>query len=256
MTQPPEVKNKSLKKALTILNCFIEKQPLGVSEIAERLGLGKSNVHDILSTFAAMDYLEKEEATGKYQLGIGLLRLCNAIGDRYSFQAVASDHIWEIAAQVGEIVYLTVPVKDRICYLDVAFPMQTSAHMAASARNMTDSMYSTGCGKAMLAHLPEHTIEEYLRLPREALTPNTITDEGALREELRRIRERGYATDNMENLVGISCVAVPLLSRSGVVLGALSISGPAPRFTPEQVTRHAALLQRHTMEIQAGVFVC
>lgn len=245
-----EIKNKSLKKSLDILNCFIDKQPLGVTEISELLGLNKSNVHDILSTFTAMDYLERDGETGRYQMGAGLLRLCRAISGRYSFQSVASEHIWAIANEVGEIVYLTVPLKYQICYLDVAYPIRSNSHMAGNARNMTDSMYSTGCGKAMLAHLPEAALEEYLLLPREAATPNTIVEEGALRAELQRIRQRGYATDNMENLVGISCVAVPLLSHTGKLLGAISISGPSPRFTPEQIARYVVLLQQHAGEIQ------
>lgn len=46
-----EIKVKSLQKALEILNCFAVKQPLGVTEISEKLGLYKSNVHNILVTF-------------------------------------------------------------------------------------------------------------------------------------------------------------------------------------------------------------
>lgn len=54
-----EIKIKSLQKALTILDCFAEKQPLGVTEISEKLGLYKSNTYDILTTLNAMGYLEK-----------------------------------------------------------------------------------------------------------------------------------------------------------------------------------------------------
>ena len=50
-----EIKVKSLQKALEILNCFAVKQPLGVTEISEKLGLYKSNVHNILVTFTAME---------------------------------------------------------------------------------------------------------------------------------------------------------------------------------------------------------
>lgn len=63
-----KIKVKSLKKALEILNCFEEKQPLGVTELSERMGLYKSNVHNILSTFEAMGYVEKDKDTGKYYL--------------------------------------------------------------------------------------------------------------------------------------------------------------------------------------------
>ncbi len=54
-----EVKVKSLQKALDVLGCFVEKQPLGVTEISEKLGLYKSNVHNILMTFKLWDISSK-----------------------------------------------------------------------------------------------------------------------------------------------------------------------------------------------------
>ena len=79
----PEIKVRSVKKALDVLNCFIKKQPLGVTEISEMLGLYKSNVYDILTTLTAMEYLTQVKETGKYELGIGIARLGAAVGDRF-----------------------------------------------------------------------------------------------------------------------------------------------------------------------------
>lgn len=66
-----KIKNKSLEKAVRVLNCFIEKQPLGITEISEKLGLYKSNVYDILSTLTALEFAVKDEESNKYYLGIG-----------------------------------------------------------------------------------------------------------------------------------------------------------------------------------------
>ena len=63
-----EIKVKSLQKALEVLHCFVEKQPLGVTEISEKLGLYKSNVHNILMTFKAMGYLEQDPDSGKFRI--------------------------------------------------------------------------------------------------------------------------------------------------------------------------------------------
>ena len=59
-----EIKVKSLQKALDILNCFTKKSTWGVTELSEYLDLNKSNVHSILSTFTAMEYLRQDEETG------------------------------------------------------------------------------------------------------------------------------------------------------------------------------------------------
>ena len=75
MTDNTEIKVKSLQKALEILNYFTEKPILGVTEISEHFGLYKSTVHNILSTLKAMEYLEQDEASGKYCLGIQIFNL-------------------------------------------------------------------------------------------------------------------------------------------------------------------------------------
>ena len=77
-----EIKVKSLQKALDILNCFTKKSSWGVTELSEYLDLNKSNVHSILSTFTAMEYLRQDEETGKVSgLGMAIYTLCHALGD-------------------------------------------------------------------------------------------------------------------------------------------------------------------------------
>jgi DNA-binding IclR family transcriptional regulator len=90
-------------------------------------------------------------------------------------------------------------------------------------------------GKAILAHLPESRVHEILDrhgLPEK--TEQTITERDALFEELSEIRERGVAFDREERLSGLRCVAVPILSNSSRVEGALSVSGPTSRMQGER----------------------
>ena len=82
-----EIKVKSLQKALDILNCFTKKSSWGVTELSEYLDLNKSNVHSILSTFAAMEYLRQDEETGKYRLGMAIYTLCHALGDCWKYRS-------------------------------------------------------------------------------------------------------------------------------------------------------------------------
>lgn len=253
MSENPEIKLKSIKKTLDVLNCFTEKQPLGITEISEKLDLYKSNVHAIVSTLAAMDYLEQDKDNGKYYLGLGVLRLSRAIGDRYSFNNVAAAHMQELADATGEIVYLTVPFRDHVYYLDTSFPSVGMPYLVGSIRNGIENMNCTSSGKSMLAYMPERYVEEYLSRPLQASTEYTITDPDALRGELQMIRSQGYATDHMEAMIGISCVAVPIRGRNGAVMGALSISGPSPRFSDERIPKLAELLKKHVSEIQKNM---
>lgn len=244
------IKNKSLGKALSILNCFIDKQPLGVTEISEYLGLYKSNVHDILSTFVAMEYIEQDDQSGKYNLGINAVRLGRAAMLNNSFYRIASGHLRELADVVPETCYLTAPSGFSVCYIDVVNPNNRSAFVPVIANTRPDTMNSTGSGKSMLAYMPDNFVEDYFAYGMPQLTKNTITDPDIMREELKQIRLRGYAVDNMENTPGIRCVAVPLLSSSGNVLGAMSVSGPAVQMTNKCIEEYAKILMRHAAEIQ------
>lgn len=243
------VKVKSLGKALDVLACFEEKQPLGVTEISEKLGIYKSNVYDILCTLAAAEYVMKDETSGKYRLGLGALRLGRAANSVMSFQNIASEHIRRISAETGEICYLTIPQDFRVYYLDVALPNESNTVLANSLRNSTDAMNTTGSGKTMLAYMRPELTEDYLSRPMVRLTENTITDPDEMREELIRIRRRGYAIDNMENSVGLRCVAVPILTRERELVGAVSVSGPSVRFTDEKIGEFVRILQQHVNEI-------
>ena len=102
----------------------------------------------------------------------------------------------------------------------------------------------------MLANLEEEQIREVLSRPMQSFTKCTITDPDVLRNELEEIRRNGYAVDNMEHEFGIRCVAVPFFSMDGSVMGAVSVSGPSPRFDPATVIRNAALITEHLQGLQ------
>ena len=248
-----KIKVKSLKKALEILNCFEEKQPLGVTELSERMGLYKSNVHNILSTFEATGYVEKDKDTGKYYLGMGVIRLARSVEDRFSFHAVARPLMQQLADRTNETVYITVPMGRCVYYLDAAYPGTSSTLFVGSIRYATGYMHATSSGKAMLASMPEEALKEYLRHPLEKSTDMTITEPEQLAAEIEEVRRRGYATDNMEMDVGINCVGVAIRDRKGDVVGALSVSGPSPRFYEERLHQIADMLKATVREIECKI---
>ena len=118
----PNVKVKSLAKALNVLNCFIQEPELGVTEISERLGLYKSNVCDILTTFQSLGYVDQSERTGKYHLGYRILELSHAFTTSMGFRKTIYPHMKQLADKVGETVYLGVPDGLDVLYLDAAYP--------------------------------------------------------------------------------------------------------------------------------------
>ncbi len=110
--------------------------------------------------------------------------------------------------------------------------------------------YCTGVGKAMLAHLPPDELETALSQQSfHRFTPNTMTDAQALRAELEAIRARGHAFDREEHEPGIICIAMPILTRAGRVLGALSVTGSTSRMTLEELEELAPDLRTTVADI-------
>src|SRR5690606_20336585 len=91
------------------------------------------------------------------------------------------------------------------------------------------SLHCGGAGKAMLAYMSEAEQQAVLAAPLDQLTPGTITDPTLLLQELGRIRSRGYSIDSQEVVMGVYCVAVPILDANARPVGALSITGSSPK---------------------------
>lgn len=246
-----EIKVKSLKKALEILNYFTVKPLLGVTEISEYFSLNKSTVHNILSTLQALEYLEQDEASGKYHLGIQILNLSKAMGDNYSITKIAMPYMQEIANQTRERVYLAVPYRYEVLYLEAMYPAE-SIELMRSILGERAQMYCTGLGKAMLSYMGNAFVEEYLgRQELKAYTENSITDAEVLKADLARTRQRGYAIDDMEHEFGIKCISMPVFDRGRSVYAAVSISGLATHFTEENIAEWAILLKKYINKIES-----
>ncbi|CUS95312.1 IclR family transcriptional regulator [Candidatus Kryptonium thompsonii] len=102
--------------------------------------------------------------------------------------------------------------------------------------------HCTGLGKAMLAFLPESDVKRIIKEKGlKKFTKNTITNKKDLFEELKKIRECGYAIDNEEIEDGLRCIAAPIFNGDGEVIAAVSISGPSSRInetTYEEYSKH------------------
>ncbi|HBA64030.1 MAG TPA: IclR family transcriptional regulator [Lachnospiraceae bacterium] len=244
-----EIKIKSLQKALQVLECFVEKQPLGVTEISEKMGLYKSNVHNILSTFKAMDYLEQDPDSGKFRLGTAVFTLSRALRENLDISRIAVPFMRRIAEEAGEVVYLSIPRGEEVVYLEAVYPeaQKLSGSIVTGERAR---MHCTSVGKAILAGMSRAERDELLKEPLEAFTENTITDRGELEKELKLTAERQYGLDDMELMFGIKCVGVALCNHEGKPEGGLSISAPSLRMSEEKIRVFAEILNRYKLEIQ------
>lgn len=122
----------------------------------------------------------------------------------------------------------------------------------ATRVGMRTQMHASAVAKAILAFMPPDELDELLRdWPLTALTPNTITDAAALRDNLAEVRRRGYALDLEELEVGLRCVAAPIRGPAGHVVAGVSISGPRHRMTEDAMRRFGPLVRAAGEQISA-----
>ncbi len=235
-----EPKIGSLAKAMKVLECFKANPELGVTDISEQLGLFKSNVYDILSTFRSLGYVAQNEKNGKYHLGYKVLELSHVITAFMGFRKTVYPQMQKLAQEAGETVYLAIPDGLDVLYLDAAYPGH--AYTTRSMLGERAPMYCTGIGKAILSRMDEAVWRRAAEQELTAFTDNTIKDPEELIRELTLTRERGYSVDNMEHEHGVKCVGVAVLNDMKQSVAGISVSGPSPRFDAEKIDDFAKRL--------------
>jgi DNA-binding IclR family transcriptional regulator len=114
------------------------------------------------------------------------------------------------------------------------------------------SFYCTSLGKAIAAHLPHEAMEELLEsVTFQRQTSHTIVHRSQLRKALTKVRQRGYAIDDEETVLGARCVAAPVFDADGKVVAAISVSGPIARITVKRVPVLVSLLKEASAYISA-----
>ncbi len=233
----------TVRNAARLLKVFRSREAdLGVSELARRLGLGKSTVHRMLTTLVAEGLIEQNPRTGGYRLGIVMFELGEAVRVHMDLHAAAGQVLGELRAQTGESSQVGVLDGHEVVYVD----RLESAH---SLRLFTETgrrvpVHCTSSGKVLLAYLPEARRQALLRAaaPLTPLTPHTITDPSHLAAELDRVRRRGWAEAVNEREIGVASIAAPLRDVSGEVVAAISIGVPLARCSVMALRRLAPVI--------------
>ena len=216
-------------KALDVLDMVaMAGRPVRFTEL---LGAGtypKATMYRFLQTLTNQGMLAYDPERQSYSLGVRLVRLAHAAWSQSSLAPVARPWIDTLSAAVGETIHLAQMDQAQVLYVDKR--NATRAVEMFSQAGKVGPAYCTGVGKAMLAFLPPDMQDRAIeRQSFHRFTPNTLSTPIALLAELQVIRKRGYAFDNEEHEPGIICIALPILTQSGRVMGALSVTSTTSR---------------------------
>ena len=226
---------QTVRNCLRVLAAFGDERELGVTELTRLLDLHKNNVFRLLATLQEEGYVEKNEETDRYRLGIACLELAHAFARNRSLPLMARPVLAELSRATGESAHLGVLAEFEVMHLDSEqgdrlvvtgsrIALRLPAHCTALGKTLL------GCGEArQLEAYDQQVVSAGLR----PFTDSTLVDREKLFAHLHMVGAQGYALDLEECEIGLCCAAAPIHDDRGRVVAAISVSGPSFRLEPD-----------------------
>ncbi|MBI2528248.1 MAG: IclR family transcriptional regulator [Candidatus Rokubacteria bacterium] len=223
-------------------------RPVKLSEISRHFHLSKAVAHRLLATLEGKALVSRNPRDRLYSLGGGIATLASSLlyrGDLVSRSQEAMQRLWEA---LGETVSLNIRIDfQRFCVSQLESPRSLRYTLPLGTPL---PLYCGAIGKTLLAMMAGEEIERYLEVtPLVRLGPNTPLDPTRLREELRDIRGRGYATALEETGPGGGGVAAPILDVGHQCVAALGVFAPVSRIPVERLREMGELVLREARAI-------
>ena len=230
--KPPRI--QALARASAIMDVIASggEEGVGLSEISRATTLNKTTAFNLLASLVTLRFLEQDEHSRRYQLGLRNLELGRIVQQRLHISHLARPVLADLCKKTNETVNLGLP---DLLDLFVVDSYQGSRLLHATAYGGWRSMYHcTALGKAFMAQWDapmRHTVYRLAGLPQQ--TPRTITDIDTLEAQLDQIVAQGYAVDAGENEVGVNGIARSIVNGLGEAAAAISVSGHSSRLTED-----------------------
>lgn len=219
----------AVERALVVLRYITDNEDgLSIREASRNLGYSPATVQKIIGALKAQGYVVQDELTERYHLGPEAVQLGLTALSRLDVRRAARPYLEKLSRESGETVFLAITRGASVVYVDKVVsdkPIRMDAPVGA------DRPYNcTAVGKVLLTGMTSEEIEDlYDNGAFEARTQNSILDPDAMRAEVEKVREQGWARDREEFDYGAGCVAAPIYDHEGRVVAALTISGPSAR---------------------------
>jgi len=236
---------QSVARALGVLNFFTDQRPrLTLAEVTRLAKLSKPTAYRLLTALEKAGLLTRSgaEPSEAYQLGPEAIALGWRALRANSLHSASHAELEALAQATGDTASLEVLRNGEALILDEVH----GHHLLGSVQSTGTRwpVHATSTGKVLLAYLPADERAERLKSALPRLTPNTITSAAALRRELGRIREQGYATAIEELEIGLTAIGAPVYNHKGEVVAAVSVSGPSHRLMGDEIPELAGRVKK------------
>jgi DNA-binding IclR family transcriptional regulator len=207
-------------------------QPLGVAELARRLGSNPNMTFRLLRTLEDAGWILRRD-DAKYEMGLRAFHFTSMPVGRMSLRRAADTPLRRLWEAFGESTYLGVVDGTRTLFLehlDATGDIRLSARPGGRYR-----MHCAAPGKVLLAFSNPELADQVAAEGLDAQTVHTITTHEALQAELERIRARGYGLDREEYATGLICFAAPVFGVDDRLVGTIGVSVLTLRWSLERL---------------------
>ena len=225
---------QALERGILLLQALAQHNAVSLSDLALQVGMPASSAHRLLMTLQQHDFVDFDENTQLWHVGLEAFRVGSAYLSRTNLLEAARGPLRELMEITGETANLAVMDNAEVVFVaQVETTNPIRAFFSAGTRAL---MHSSGIGKALLAQMPRRKLEALLHsagLPK--YTPKTLSAPAELYADLANTAKRGWSYDQEERYEGMSCVGAAIRNAYGDLVGGISVSGPSVRFDPLQV---------------------
>ncbi len=219
--------SQSLERGLAILDCFTpERAVLGISDIADELGMSRSTTHRYVITLVALGYLE-QGASRKYRLGLRVTDLGMSALNSMSLGEHSRPYLEELRQRTSFTVNVSVLDGEEILYMERARSFRRGQNKIDLGLQPGSRLpaYCTSMGKLLMAYLPENEQRDLINeIKLDKRGPNSITSKKALRTELEHVREENFAVNDQELAPGLHSISAPVRSETREVVAAVNMA--------------------------------
>jgi len=212
-----------LDRAAAILGAFDEQhRELSLAALVARCGLPRSTTHRTADKMLKLGWLDKP--ADRYRVGNRIFELSGLAPVRHQLREAALPYLQDLHHATRLTVQLGVLSGTQVLLVE-----KITGHRPMPMLSQVGALLPAHCsalGRAILAYSDEAAVRAVIDAGMERRTPRTMTTATALRRELAAIPDRGLAVEREEGNVGISCVAAPIFGPLGVVVAAVSVTGP------------------------------
>ena len=248
---------QSVDRALEVMiYLYHEGKETSITKIASDLGVYKSTVYRTLVTLENRGFVRKNPETERYWLGNRLFVLGKGVENRMGLPEIVRPYAKKLYDAYCEVVNVSILERNPDdVYRSVIILKEESDRQVLTVNppvGSSSECYCSSVGKCLLAYSADIDLGVYETHPMRPHTDHTITTVAALRSELAKVRDRGYAMDHEELEYGLTCIGAPILNQKGEAVAAISLSGPTSRMLSGDIEERVEAVKRIAREISSN----